>query len=357
LVKTKNPLSIGLGVISSVGLIYDNLGMKEGVGASMLKERGYKNFHDIDADLIYYTIKHIGLEEEFIIKDEDDDSRKISRFLIKDVEILFYHCDGGIYGPFVKDKKEFSQAFSGLVFDKLGGMIKIEVKMGNEREAVKFSPLDISTNIYISTIDESELIRKLQMFRDMGFTRSLLFHGPPGVGKTTLVGRMVEKMGGKLIILHPDTIDCIEMSLLSLLNLLNPDIILFDDIDRIHEFNDILAYLEELNRFNKTNRLIIGTVNDLYAMPAPMRRPGRFDQIIKFGPPNKAQILEIVNAYSEKFNVSFSKDGIGEIVDACNHLTPAFIQEIVKRKLVYSEDELLEQIKYMKELLRPGGEE
>ena len=356
LVKTKNPLSIGLGVISSIGIIYDNLHIDSNIGPGLLKKRGYQSFSDMDPDLIYNTLKHVELEEEILLKDDENDSCKIVGFTIDNIEILFYISDNEVYGPFLKDKDEFIKAFSKFVFDRLGNMIKIESKMMDNYESVKFSPLDIGTDVYISTINEDELIEKLQSFRDKGFTRSLLFYGPPGVGKTTLVGRMVKKMGGKLVILHPDTIDSIEMSLLSLLNLLDPDIILFDDIDRISEFNDTLAYLEELNRFEKANRLIIGTVNNLYKMPEPMRRPGRFDQIMKFEAPNTEQIREIILAYAKKFDVEFSNSGLDTIVSSCENLTPAFIQEIVKRRLVYSEKELFDQIKHMKELLGQGDE-
>jgi len=354
LVKTKNPLSIGLGVISSVGMIYDNLGINSGINAELLKKRGYQSFSDMDPDLIYNTLKHVELEEEVLLKDDENDSIKIVGFVIDKIDILFYLCNDEIYGPFLKDKDEFIKKFSKFVFDRLGNMIKIESKMMEHYESVKFSSLNIGTDVYISTINEKELINKLQLFRERGFSRSLLFYGPPGVGKTTLVGRMAEKMGGKLVILHPDTIDNIEMPLLSLLNLLNPDIILFDDIDRINEFNDVLAYLEELNRFKKANRLIIGTVNNLHRMPEPMKRPGRFDQIMKFEAPNSEQIREIILAYSDKFDVKFSDSGLDSVVLECENLTPAFIQEIVKRRLVYSEEELFDQIKHMKELLGQG---
>jgi len=351
LTQTKNPLSIGLGIISSIGLIYDHLELYEPIGPNLVKKKGYQSYSDMDADLIYNTLKHIEIDEKILMKDEENDSSKIVEFSIRNVDILFYLADNDIYGPFLKDKNEFTKVFSEFVFDKLGNMIKIESKMIDNYEQVKFSPLDIGTDIYISSINEEKLVKKIQMFRDRGFNRSLLFCGPPGVGKTTLVGRLVKQIGGKLVVLHPDTIDTIEMSLLSLLNLLDPDVILFDDIDRITEFNDTLAYLEELNKSKGANRLIIGTVNNLRVMPGPMKRPGRFDRIIEFDSPTDNQIEEMLLAYADKYDVEFTKENLPKIKKACRQLTPAYIDEIAKRRIVENEEDLLEQIKEIHKLL------
>lgn len=357
LVKTKNPLSIGLGVVSSIGMIYDNLNIGDNINIALLKKKGYESFNDMDSELIYNTLKHIGLEENVLMKHEENDTTKIVEFLIEDIEILFYLNESDIYGPFLKNKEEFIKAFSKFIFDKLGNIIKIESKMDDNREVVKFSSLDIGTKIYISSINEEKLVEKLQLFKSKGFSRSLLFYGPPGVGKTTLVGRLVKKMEGKLIVLHPDIIDNIEMSIISIINLLNPDVILFDDIDRITEFNDTLAYLEELNKSKNKQRLIIGTVNDLYLMPSPMKRPGRFDQIIEFYSPTEEQIAEMIIAYAKEYNVSFTEEGFIKIKRACHKLTPAYINEIVKRRLVETEEDLLEQIGHIHKFLETNMED
>jgi len=91
--------------------------------------------------------------------------------------------------------------------------------------------------------------------------------------------------------------------------ILSPDVVLFDDIDRVEERNldKLLGIIEILNRYTGSGEIIImGSINSLNKLPEAMRRPGRFDEIILFDYPTTKQRESIIRGYLKHFGTRLS---------------------------------------------------
>ena len=190
--------------------------------------------------------------------------------------------------------------------------------------------------------------------------RSILFYGPPGVGKTTLAARLAEKMDGRLLVAHTDILDSPRGRVIfeGLIEIVDPTVILLDDLDRMWNPAVMLADLEQFSRKTSTRmRLLIGTVNCLGDIPEPMRRPGRFDEIIEFTMPDTKAREEILRTYAGSFGTLLSDKETEQLAVMCDGMSGAYLKEIALRASILDFGRIKDQVTQMKRLCDIADEE
>jgi nucleoside-triphosphatase THEP1 len=182
-----------------------------------------------------------------------------------------------------------------------------------------------------ATQKASELASTISVYTDHGISRSILFYGPPGSGKSNLAKSIISKLDYKSIrIKNLDGI-CLD-SVYLILKVFNPDAIILEDIDSM-EMSDMSVILDKLETFNRQGKLIIATANNPTRMESAIIRPGRFDEVIEIN------ILEKEAVY----NLIGSDDHA--IYTLVKDWPAAFILELMKRIKAKGKEAALAEIK------------
>jgi ATP-dependent 26S proteasome regulatory subunit len=160
--------------------------------------------------------------------------------------------------------------------------------------------LDQSVVSLLKTDFESFWNRE-QWFRDRGipFRRGYLLHGSPGNGKTSLIRAMMSSRNLNAFTLRffdPQTDDSALEGMIDEALSERPAMIVLEDLDRAFprtgESRTQVSMQALLNHLDGVatgeGLVIVGTANDPAALaPAILRRPGRFDRVVRFPSPNE----------------------------------------------------------------------
>jgi hypothetical protein len=282
----------------------------------------------------------------------------IEKYLVEGVTIC-YSCDADdnnyIDGPFAKDKKDFILATSKLVERMFGKYISLNgssiVEGYNRERGLCLESFNIYDDAYVSRNDEEGFVKSIKSFFKLKLNRSVLFYGPPGSGKSTFALRMAEKLDGKMLIINGWSMSNRSVgSIYNVVEIVNPEIILFDDLDRVDNVSILLSDLEMMNKeSNYGNRLLIATVNSIGDIPEALRRPGRFDQLIKFDDHlNKNTCRNILMAHSKHKGLVLSEDELELLTELSFGMSGAYLKEIILRVLVLGMSNIEEHIKNMR---------
>lgn len=200
---------------------------------------------------------------------------------------------------------------------------------------------------YIDDPDSKEIGRsskiladRCRLFQNKGRSRKILFYGPPGTGKTSIARQLAADIGcGRGMRIDPKVIkQANSRSLLQLLDLLQPSVLMMDDLDRTRSDSEaLLHYLERLKgvstmdeRGSWAGKLIVtGTVNTIKTLDPALLRPGRFDEVQYVGPPGLGHRRALLRHFKGVFKLEAYPKTVDKMAREVNGFTPVEIRSLV----------------------------
>lgn len=159
------------------------------------------------------------------------------------------------------------------------------------------------------------------VYRQLGISppRGIIFYGPPGTGKTHLARAIANEVQARFYYINgPDIVGTLygetESNLRKMFNEAAhhaPSIIMIDELDALapkrgetgahsdtRAVTQLLSLLDGLKKVEGV--VVIGTTNRIEAIDTALRRPGRFDREVFFGPPDARGRYAILQIHSRE---------------------------------------------------------
>lgn len=177
--------------------------------------------------------------------------------------------------------------------------------------------------------------------RRLPLKKGLLFYGPPGTGKTHTVHYLTRALPGHTtLIITAEQVGLLDQYM-TLARLLQPSIVVIEDVDLIARDRDTLrGGCEEvllnklLNQMDGLKEdaeiLFVLTTNRPQMLEAALAsRPGRIDQAIEFPLPDASGRRKMVKLYAAGLTVPEPVEDV--IVKKTERVSGAFIKELMRR--------------------------
>ncbi|MDP2727279.1 MAG: AAA family ATPase [Dehalococcoidia bacterium] len=189
-------------------------------------------------------------------------------------------------------------------------------------------------------------------FRQLGINppRGIIFHGPPGSGKTYLAKAIANEIKAKFIYINgPEIISSVygetEANLRKTFEEAAkhlPSIVFIDELDVMapkrgesgsqtdtRMVTQLLEVMDGLKRVEGV--MVIGTTNRIDSLDRSIRRPGRFDREIFIGPPDRAGRLEILRIHTRGMPLApDATESLEEVAKQTNGFVGADLMELCR---------------------------
>jgi hypothetical protein len=174
-----------------------------------------------------------------------------------------------------------------------------------------------------------------------GIRRTVLFHGPAGTGKSTIARQICHTLALRSLRVRVEDVGTLGSGPISeIIKMFEPDVVIFDDLDRA---TSQIALFEMLEMLHKSTKLVFATVNHLNSLQDALKRPGRFDEIIPIVKLDEVAILKVLGDYKDAYELV--KDW-----------PVAFIKEYTVRRRILGAEQALKAVKNLqvrvKELMK-----
>lgn len=164
--------------------------------------------------------------------------------------------------------------------------------------------------------------------------RGVIFHGPPGTGKTFFAKAIATALNATVIIvsgpeLKSKWVGESEENLRRVFRQARmnaPSVLVFDEIDAFAtargtyqgsgvEHSMVNQLLTEMDGFRKNEMIfVVGTTNFLSSVDAALLRPGRFEFLIEIPAPDEADRKAIIEIYSQKMELGLEPKVVAHFV-------------------------------------------
>jgi hypothetical protein len=249
-------------------------------------------------------------------------------------------------GPFCLrgDKSKIRKALSNTMWEIVGSnACHIKYQIIKEGISKSESEIVIEDDIFKDDIHMSkqtgEIIERIKLFNDKGHPRSYILDGPPGTGKSTAIRTIAAKLGLKSVRVSTRQIfrEGGSDSLQAIVETLRPEIIILDDLDRVHSPWDLLESLESYRKFCP---ILIATSNNIKRLTGACIRPGRLDEIIEFNQMDKDVIIKILG--------EDCKDILDKVID----WPIAYINDFALRKSVVGKEQAVSEMEELRNRIK-----
>ncbi|MDX1920510.1 MAG: AAA family ATPase [Candidatus Caenarcaniphilales bacterium] len=248
----------------------------------------------------------------------------------------------------VYKNKLFSFEFLDSVSDEDGYEYKKEIVRVRFSEPFHIEEPDIVIEEKIKNILQRNIIdfhNHYPKLKEIGLRgqQGILFHGPPGTGKTYTCKYLLSQLKDiTKIYITGHNLHKLK-SIISIARSLEPAILIIEDVDLIFTSREINLYstslgefMDELDGFNKDQELIfVLTTNDIERLEQAIKnRPGRINQCILFDLPSSFLRKKYLESYFtdyklEDCDLDFISQKVGSV-------SQAFLKELVKRSIQFS---------------------
>lgn len=229
-----------------------------------------------------------------------------------------------------------------LIWTVHGPNIVLEVNGGSDlRSDCSIRGIDINP-IAISSEKSESLQKSIEQYINLGINRSVILLGPPGTGKTTVSYDLAKKNKEYSVTLKVHSSYSGITTLSKLANILKPNVIIIDDLDRMGNLDSELNAIVEIK---KATKLFIATMNSVRSIPKAVLRPGRFDEILEITTIG-GQVLQKV-----------AKDIPKSYFEKIEKWPIAFVEELNNRSLVVPSDKFHEEYIKLEERVKLNKKE
>ncbi len=224
---------------------------------------------------------------------------------------------------------------SGITVHRLGAVERSEIILPEDT-------LDLIDRSIIGFARQRDQLRK----RGQSTKRGVLFHGAPGTGKTHTIRYLASKMPDHTTLLMTAEQAGLIGEYFSLARLLQPTIMVIEDVDLIARSREAMnSECEEalLNRLlnemdglqEDADILFLLTTNRAGVLEdALANRPGRVDQAIEFPMPDAECRRRLVDLYGGELRIP---DNVRDsVVSRTDGVSAAFIKELARRSLQFA---------------------
>lgn len=172
------------------------------------------------------------------------------------------------------------------------------------------------------TEEADSLFSRVRRFFDSGISRSYIIVGPPRAGKSTAIRSIAERLNLKTLRISVSSLENEDGAsegsvsyfdgVRTAIRLLQADVLVFEDLDRlISESADLLDLLEVAR---ENSKIVLASANCTDVMMGAAVRPGRFDDVVNYTGLSK-KLLKELNIEEEEECERLSKLPVAYAVD------------------------------------------
>ncbi|WP_193214846.1 AAA family ATPase [Luteolibacter marinus] len=205
-------------------------------------------------------------------------------------------------------------------------------------------PEEVLRRIERHTVDFSQQAERLKA-AGRHLKRGVLFHGPPGTGKTFSAMYLGSRMPERTVfLLTGGDLGMIQQAV-AMARVLQPSTLILEDVDLIGTKREDqvvganAVLFELLNQMDgladDADLLFILTTNRPDVLePALAARPGRIDQAIEIPPPDASCRRRLIELYGK--GLTFELQHLDELVQRTEGVSAAFIRELLRKAAVHA---------------------
>lgn len=188
------------------------------------------------------------------------------------------------------------------------------------------------------------ITERINNFLTKGIHRSVMLYGPPGTGKTSIINKIGENLGTRILSVEVGELaSANSKDILYAVRLLDPDVLIVNDFDR---FSGASMFLNTLEEMHSSIKLFMVSVNRKQMLPKAVLRPGRFDELIAVNKLDDGVAQRLLNTELDK-----------ETFDKVAKWPAAFIAELGRRIEILGLDKIKPELDELEERVRENNKQ